>query len=396
MKKKEKSMNRIYKLITAVLLTILGLILYLNQNDDSQYIQSQNIARKQYLKQKVLKPVNKFQQLLNDYCDPVIIEQNNNCLKQIKNYKPESNCTKNELTYHHTFWQLKSSSLDQFDLRVLELNLMSYLATQNLACTKFILWKLEEFPLKVESYLRNRFAYYFDNKQIDIKTLDITSMCSSESQFVNHIICKEKKNRMAYKQLVALSDFVRFFVLDLYGGIYTDGDVIYLKDMQPFWTFNFAYRWSFVEKLNTAVLGIKKKDLKIKDLYNKIISKSRTLNALIANFHPDKISSDIKTLNSGNVFDYEPLRVLSGFLFDAAWLCFDEKLTRVDDSSVCYFSEFTTKQLIEANSFKPGDFFAGAYTYHLHLKRSKGVISPTSYFSYFEKYYYSVLKLNLK
>jgi WD repeat and SOF domain-containing protein 1 len=47
-------------------------------------------------------------------------------------------------------------------------------------------------------------------------------------------------------------------ILNLYGGIYVDGDVLFLRDMSLFWTENFAYRWSQLETWNTAVLGLNK------------------------------------------------------------------------------------------------------------------------------------------
>ena len=89
--------------------------------------------------------------------------------------------------------------------------------------------------------------------------------------------------------------------------------------MEPLWNFgNFAYRWSFVEKMNTAVLSInKKKDMTIIDLYNRIVKKSRNLDDLISNFHPDEVSKEIVILNvlKNNVFEYKPLKILNQFNF---------------------------------------------------------------------------------
>jgi hypothetical protein len=168
--------------------------------------------------------------------------------------------------------------------------------------------------------------------------------------------------------------------------------------MEPLWNFgNFAYRWSFVEKMNTAVLSInKKKDMTIIDLYNRIVKKSNNLDDLISNFHPDEVSKEIVILNvlKNNVFDYKPLKILNQLLFDPAWLCFDNIIERFNDTSVCYFKEFTSKQFVSNDNFKPSNFFPGAFTYHIHLKRSKGKIFGGSYFQLFENYYKSILQLD--
>ena len=62
--------------------------------------------------------------------------------------------------------------------------------------------------------------------------------------FKDHEFCKNSNKEKDFNRhySVSLSDFVRFVVLDQYGGIYTDGDVIYLKEMNLLWYFgNFAY-----------------------------------------------------------------------------------------------------------------------------------------------------------
>jgi mannosyltransferase OCH1-like enzyme len=68
--------------------------------------------------------------------------------------------------------------------------------------------------------------------------------------FKDHDLCKSNQQiDFTNKNSVSLSDFVRFFVLDQYQGVYTDGDVIYLKDMRLLWDFgNFAYR--YISKCN--------------------------------------------------------------------------------------------------------------------------------------------------
>ena len=61
---------------------------------------------------------------------------------------------------------------------------------------------------------------------------NLTELCANNSSsFKNSRICTNIDHiDLSNRHLVALSDLARFFILDIYGGIYTDGDVIYLKD----------------------------------------------------------------------------------------------------------------------------------------------------------------------
>ena len=147
------------------------------------------------------------------------------------------------IIYHHTFWKL-DLNYNQYQLRVLKLNIMSYLATQNLCCTRFLFWKLKDFPKSIETDLFNTFSYYFDKKIIKFMQFESRSLCQNTIMFKEHEFCKSNKQiDFKHKYSVGLSDFVRFFVLDQYEGVYTDGDVIYLKDMKFLWYIgSFAYR----------------------------------------------------------------------------------------------------------------------------------------------------------
>ncbi len=55
---------------------------------------------------------------------------------------------------------------------------------------------------------------------------------------------------------VTSSDMFRFVVLFNYGGIYIDGDVFLLRDFQPLYSHELAYRWSFSNHYNTAVVKL--------------------------------------------------------------------------------------------------------------------------------------------
>jgi mannosyltransferase OCH1-like enzyme len=194
---------------------------------------------------------------------------------------------------------------------------MSYLATQNLCCSKFILWKLDEFPSSVYQEINKTFWHYINKDKVEIKTFSIKEFCISG--FFKKGVCNSQTS-LNSKFLVALSDMVRFVVLDKYPGIYTDGDTIYLKDMRFLWYFNFAYRWSFLHTYNTAVIGINKLiDPSINKIYDLINTVNASIDSLINQFHPQVLGSTISSLNNQTIYNYSPLLPLHPHFFDGAW-----------------------------------------------------------------------------
>ena len=67
-----------------------------------------------------------------------------------------------------------------------------------------------------------------------MKDFNLIDVCKTIA-FDNHSLCLIKNTYLEQdfteRNLIELSDFVRFFALDQFGGIYTDGDVIYLRDI---------------------------------------------------------------------------------------------------------------------------------------------------------------------
>ena len=70
------------------------------------------------------------------------------------------------IVHFHTLWQIlrPDAALE----RLMKLNIMSFLATQNLCCTRLVLWTLLEFPLPVENELRKTFASYIADGVFEI------------------------------------------------------------------------------------------------------------------------------------------------------------------------------------------------------------------------------------
>ena len=163
--------------------------------------------------------------------------------------------SRRRLVFYHTFWQLSERSVAH--VRVMKLAIMSYLATQNLCCTKLIFWRLAEFPADVVSELSAVFARHIQSGALEFRLFDIVAICRSKRTFLaKKPMCGTGNNEteaLERGHLIALSDFVRFVVLDIYEGIYVDGDIMFLRDMRLLWHKNFAYRWSYADAYNTGM-----------------------------------------------------------------------------------------------------------------------------------------------
>lgn len=115
----------------------------------------------------------------------------------------------------------------------------------------------------------------------------------------------------AYDRLsVVLSDMFRFIVCHRFGGIYLDADTILLRDWEELWGWKgaYAYRWSRMEKYNTAVMHLNKDSA-----LGTFLIRTALRNGL--DFHPMTISKYTKD----SYMDGLLLR-LPDALFDSAWL----------------------------------------------------------------------------
>jgi WD repeat and SOF domain-containing protein 1 len=109
---------------------------------------------------------------------------------------------------------------------------------------------------------------------------------------------------------VILSDLARFIITHRYGGIYIDADTVFLRDWEELWNWKgqFAYRWSFHDKYNTAVLKLHKGSA-----LGKFLFKTALENGL--DFHPMTITTYLKDAG----LDALLFRIPDA-LFDSAWL----------------------------------------------------------------------------
>jgi WD repeat and SOF domain-containing protein 1 len=119
------------------------------------------------------------------------------------------------------------------------------------------------------------------------------------------------KSEATYDRLsVILSDMARFIVTHRYGGIYLDADTIFLRDWEELWGWKgaFAYRWSYHEDYNTAVLHLNKGSALGSFLFRTALKNG-------FDFHPVAVSKYLKEAHLENLL----LRVPDA-LFDPAWL----------------------------------------------------------------------------
>jgi WD repeat and SOF domain-containing protein 1 len=119
------------------------------------------------------------------------------------------------------------------------------------------------------------------------------------------------KSSSSYDRLsVILSDMARFVLCHRFGGIYLDADTIFLRDWEEMWGWKgaFAYRWSRLEKYNTAVLRLNKRSA-----LGTFLFRTALKNGL--DFHPMTVSRYLKDAYLEGL-----LLRLPDALFDSAWL----------------------------------------------------------------------------
>jgi hypothetical protein len=332
-----------------------------------------------------------FDDLIDKYCNVQQIRNvSRRCLLKLDKYnlnKLHVDLVSEESRpiYYHTFWQ--PNTVKSHHLRVMSLNILSYLATQDLTRTKYIVWTVDS--LKLFSEAKKQFEKYIDKGVLEFRILDMNALCSTGVFLLRQQICLQRNDG----DVILYSDFVRFLVLYSYGGIYVDGDVIFLRDMKPFWNKNFVYRWSFTESYNTAVMGIRYgHGYFVEKIYNKIVL-SPTGPTLVSRFYPSKVKEIVAEMNNNNFYNYTDFEVFSSVLFDPAWLCFDVHDDIELPNTICRFPDFYDEVVSTEKFFGSGGrFFPGAFTHHLHLGSCGSCqIRNDSYFFHVESYFKSRL-----
>ncbi|CAG8655417.1 2970_t:CDS:1 [Funneliformis caledonium] len=330
-----------------------------------------------------------------DHCDmsKFLAEQ---CLEYLDKHEseytiPNPNLTLNDAskclpdqppTLFHVFW--KGDFSDKIAMMI-----KSFMFTQPLQCSKLYVW-LDDNEMRLEDNPHAKPLLKFSPKFIEFMKWD------TEEQLDHDPIYHGWKSIYhSERRTVSFSDMVRFVVLQRYGGIYVDADVLLLRDLRPFYQtdFEFSYQWSFKEDYNTAVLR-----LRANSTTTRMVIEGAIQNGM--KFHPFDIKKYFVEKLNPTKDDVNPyLYMLPVALFDPLWLKRDNKQPKsilTPNINVWYDvfrpdlapNEFINVEPVDATPAlrKVDGFFPGAFTYHWH-NNWKTKILPTSWMGVLQSAY---------
>jgi hypothetical protein len=154
---------------------------------------------------------------------------------------------------YHIFWNVGLP----FE-RKQTLPIKSFLCTQNLEKSKFNLWS--NVDLTKNEYVKP----FLDLINVKIWNPIEESKGTPLEGKTNFLITNDRLNYCA-------GDLFRVLVLHNYGGLYTDVDVVFLRDFGPILDQEFMYKWSYQkEMINGAVMRMFKKSKLSYDLLNEM------------------------------------------------------------------------------------------------------------------------------
>ncbi|KAH8102530.1 hypothetical protein BXZ70DRAFT_890445 [Cristinia sonorae] len=181
---------------------------------------------------------------------------------------------------------------------------------------------------------------------------------STEDDKLNRV---GSKSPSSYDRLsVILSDMARFILTHRYGGIYLDADTLFLRDWEEIWGWRgaFAYRWSRLERYNTAVLKLNKRSALGSFLFRTALKNGM-------DFHPMTVARYTKDAHLEGL-----LLRLPDALFDSAWLNTEQfQIDRPPQPFFTSFGDFFETPVLDSAAPQAlgfDGFFKGAYSYHFH------------------------------
>jgi len=265
----------------------------------------------------------------------------------------------------------------------------SFMFTQPLQCSKLYVW-LDDTTMSLEENPHARPFLLFSPKFIEFKNWDTEEQLNNDPIYEGWQFTYKNKRRS-----VSFSDMVRFVVLQRYGGIYVDADVLLLRDLRPFYQtdFEFSYQWSYKEDYNTAILR-----LRANSTTTRMAIEGAMKNRM--KFHPFSIKKYFTNVENPTKDDVNPyLYMLPVVLFDPLWLKRDSKQQNsiLTPNIRAWYDVFNPElSLNEFINVDPEDatphlrkvdgFFPGAFTYHWHNNwRTK--ILPTSWMGILQSAY---------
>lgn len=249
-----------------------------------------------------------------------------------------------EKVIFHMYW---NGHMDNRTIMIIR----SYLYTQDLQCTRFIVWTLAEEAYNCQTgYSDLPSCTVYDKlgstwkSHVEFRLLDVPSEIEKMAKFVGVPVNVTYFVESA-KQPVGFSDSLRFVLLGNYGGVYMDADVLLLQDLQILFEHDYAYRWSYLDNCNMAVLGLKKGGAVARSMIRDAISNQYKFYSLDS----CRYASDRKL----------PLHILPVRPFDPIWLIQDGVQEKPPGLCVTQFKEAFTKRC-------PRSTFDGALVYHWH------------------------------
>jgi hypothetical protein len=274
------------------------------------------------------------------------------CLEYCK--KIDENVNIKEKTNFHVFWNVGLPFS-----RKQTLNLKSYLCTQDIENTTYNLWS--NVDLSDNEYLKPFLPF------IKIRVYDPTFETKGTilENRTDIITAQDEKNW-------AKGDLFRLLILHKYGGVYTDVDVVFLRNFAPLINQEFMYKWGREKSMiNGAVMRLFKQSKLSYQLLNEISSGPVVPNS---------------TIWSTNL--YEKVRK-----YNTNWTIFP---------SGFFNSEWQDVNLNTWNPMKKYDYskYNGSFSWHWHNKWNDEVEEGSKWFD-LEKYYDDLLikkytKINFK
>ncbi|CAF4957224.1 unnamed protein product [Rotaria sp. Silwood1] len=273
----------------------------------------------------------------------------------------ETYCTENNKVLFHTFWG-KTRFLNN---QILQMHILSFLYTQNLQCCRLIVWLWPPLDSRIKQLYDQLYAPHVEFRT----TMSVAEKLRELDIYVgSHWSGLPWRWFIPYRAL--FSDVLRFIILHEFGGIYIDVDALLLRDLQPFFSYEFGYRWSFLNGFNTGVLRLFAKS----NVSSIIINRARQTKSPYE-FFPS-------SLEKRHSLPANFYRLPSAF-FDPIWLAVDE----VDQSSrqewklssgfLVAFKDPLRQQ--SEISRRGRSVFDGAFIFHWHASSTPKIFEPGSY-----------------
>jgi hypothetical protein len=240
------------------------------------------------------------------------------------------NCKYQDRTIFHCYWRVPKA----FTIKHL-LPIKSYFVTQDLSNTELWLWSNIDLT-------KNEILKPFLNR-INFKVYDpINEAMSTILEGRNNVL--HASDELCYLD----GDLFRLLVLNNYGGVYFDLDVVLLRDFSPFLYKEFAYQWGTTQDVNGAIMRLfKESDL------------SKFLLEMLSNKNPNKKSTCWGSFLLTKAYYSNMIKVLPAAFFNTEWQYTDEQLNR--DEELKNFVFYPFKKTKYSN-----EFYDGVFSWHWH------------------------------